>query len=56
MRTPKQLLVDRSGATAIEYGFIAMLISLSIIAGATLIGNELEETFGTIETELIKSR
>lgn len=39
---------DESGATAIEYGLIAALIALAIIAGAGLIGNELEETFNNI--------
>ena len=43
---------DESGATAIEYGLIAALIALAIITGAGLIGDELEKTFGKIETEL----
>ena len=30
---------DRSGATAIEYGLIAMLIAVAIISGALAIGN-----------------
>jgi Flp pilus assembly pilin Flp len=31
---------DEAGATAIEYCFIAMLVSISIIFGATGIGKE----------------
>lgn len=30
---------DRSGATAIEYGLIAVLIAVAIISGATAIGS-----------------
>jgi pilus assembly protein Flp/PilA len=43
---------DESGATAIEYGLIAALIAMSIIAGAGLIGNELDEKFNSIATSL----
>ena len=32
---------DRSAATAIEYGLIAMLICLAIIAGATVVGSQI---------------
>ena len=39
----KQFLRDESGATAIEYGLIAALISVSIIAGYTAIGNSLND-------------
>jgi Flp pilus assembly pilin Flp len=35
----------RDGATAIEYGLIASLISISIIAGATAVGTTLAEYF-----------
>jgi pilus assembly protein Flp/PilA len=39
---------DESGATAIEYGLIAALISVALIAGASTLGNNLNNTFGTI--------
>lgn len=39
---------DESGATAIEYGLIAALIALAIIAGAGTIGNELGAKFNSI--------
>lgn len=32
---------DKSGATAIEYGMIAGLISVACIVGMTLVGNQL---------------
>lgn len=39
---------DESGATAIEYGLIAALISVAIIAGASTLGNNLSTTFNNI--------
>jgi len=36
---------DESGATAIEYGLIATLISVAIIAGATVLGGKLNDVF-----------
>ena len=39
---------DESGATAIEYGLIAALISVAIIAGASTLGNNLSSTFTNI--------
>jgi pilus assembly protein Flp/PilA len=36
---------DESGATAIEYGLIATLIGVAIIAGATALGGALDTTF-----------
>ena len=36
---------DESGATAIEYGLIATLISVAIIAGATALGSALDGLF-----------
>ncbi len=55
MRTLISFLQDDSGATAIEYGLIAALISVGLIAAANLLGNELSETFNKISTELNKS-
>jgi pilus assembly protein Flp/PilA len=43
---------DESGATAIEYGLIAALISIAIIGGATAIGGQLKENFTHIGTQL----
>ncbi|MDX1485979.1 MAG: Flp family type IVb pilin [Alphaproteobacteria bacterium] len=41
------LLSDDDGVTAIEYGLIAALMSVVIIAGVTALGNEVESTFNT---------
>ena len=52
MKLIKRFRNDESGATAIEYGLIAALIALAIMAGASTIGTEIGETFTTIGTEL----
>jgi pilus assembly protein Flp/PilA len=39
---------NESGATAVEYGLIAALIGVVIIAGATTLGNALNAKFSTI--------
>ena len=46
------LLKDRSGATAIEYGLIAALISVVIIGAVTTIGTKLQGTFTLIGNSL----
>ncbi|MFD2648417.1 Flp family type IVb pilin [Devosia albogilva] len=43
---------DESGATAIEYGLIAALISVAIITAVSLLGNNLSELFGGIAGRL----
>lgn len=43
---------DRSGATAIEYGLIAGLISVVIIGAVTTVGSNLNTVFTTIATKL----
>lgn len=43
---------DESGATAIEYGLIAALISVAIISGATVIGTTLNTKFDSIATDM----
>ena len=48
MTTFKLLMKDESGATAIEYGLLAALISVIIIAGATLLGNNLNALFARL--------
>jgi len=46
---------DESGATAIEYGLIAALISVGIIAAATTLGNGLGNLFNGIGGNLSNS-
>ncbi|MEN8236496.1 MAG: Flp family type IVb pilin [Pseudomonadota bacterium] len=47
-----KFLREENGATAIEYGLIAALISVVIIAAITLVGNGLQTTFDTVATNL----
>jgi pilus assembly protein Flp/PilA len=47
-----RFIKNESGATAIEYGLIAALISIAIIAGVRSIGSKLSNTFQTIQTAL----
>ncbi len=43
---------DDGGATAIEYGLIAALIAVGIIAAATALGGSLSDMFNRISTRL----
>jgi len=43
-----RLLKDESGATAIEYGLIASLIAIGIIAGATALGSNISSSFTSL--------
>jgi pilus assembly protein Flp/PilA len=52
MSTIRKLLTDESGATAIEYGLIAALVSVAIIAALSLLGNNLNTTFQTVADNL----
>lgn len=47
---------DESGATAIEYGLIAALISVVIIGAVATLGGTLDGVFKNINTELTKDR
>jgi len=47
-----KLLSDRDGATAIEYGLIAALISVVIISAVTMVGTKLSGVFNSIATAL----
>jgi len=46
----KSFLKDEEGATAIEYGLIAALISVVIIGTVTSVGGNLDATFTKIDT------
>lgn len=43
-----RLLKDESGATAIEYGLIAALISVALITGANALGGALNTQFNNL--------
>jgi pilus assembly protein Flp/PilA len=52
MNTVARFLNDESGATAIEYGLIAALIAVGIIAAATTLGGSLSDLFNRIGGQL----
>jgi pilus assembly protein Flp/PilA len=43
---------DESGATAIEYGLIAALVSVAAIGALTTMGNTLNTLFGTVSNAM----
>ena len=43
---------DEEGATAIEYGLIAALISVALITGATSLGGTLNNTFSKLSNKM----
>lgn len=47
-----KLHADLSGATAIEYGLIAALVSVATIGGLSLIGGSLESMFTAVSGQL----
>lgn len=54
MKTMIRLFKDESGATAIEYGLIASLISVAAIGAMTLLGTQLSTVFTTVQTSLAR--
>ncbi len=52
MNTIARFANDESGATAIEYGLIAALIAVGIIAAATTLGGSLSSLFERIGGDL----
>jgi pilus assembly protein Flp/PilA len=52
MKAIQKFIRDDDGVTAIEYGLIAALIAVVIIAAVTIIGTQLRTTFTKIGTAL----
>ena len=48
----KSFLIAEDGATAIEYGLIAALVSVAAITALTQMGGSLESLFGLVDTTL----
>jgi pilus assembly protein Flp/PilA len=47
---------DKSGATAIEYGLIAGLISVALITGATALGGALNTRFNNLSVNITNNK
>ncbi|MFN2426749.1 MAG: Flp family type IVb pilin [Candidatus Binatia bacterium] len=52
MEQISSFLKDESGATAIEYGLLAALISVAAIVAMTAVGTSLSTTFSTVANSL----
>ena len=52
LRLFRRLRKDENGATAIEYGLIAGLISVVIISAVALVGSSLSDVFNYVGQEL----
>ena len=48
----KKIRKDESGATAIEYGLIAALVSVAAIGALTAMGGSLENMYTTVSNAL----
>ena len=48
----KQFVADQSGATAIEYALIAVLVGIAIIGAVTALGDSLQAIFSSVATTL----
>ncbi len=48
----KTFVADENGVTAIEYGLIAALVGVAIVAAATKLGQQLNTTFTTVYTAM----
>ena len=55
MKFINKLRKNEEGATAIEYGLIAALIAVAAMAAMGALGNNLNETFGKVSTEMSKA-
>jgi pilus assembly protein Flp/PilA len=52
VQVPLQFVHDDEGVTAIEYGLIAALIAVFIIASVTIVGSQLAAVFTAISTAI----
>lgn len=52
MHVIRRLNHDESGATAIEYGFITLLIGMAIVGALTSLGPAVSNVFTTVNADL----
>ncbi len=50
----RQMLCDRRGATAIEYGLIAALIAVAAVGAMSGLGDQISKTFNNSSTTMSK--
>jgi pilus assembly protein Flp/PilA len=51
----KRFVNDESGATAIEYGLIVVLITVAILTAVTAVGVNLKTPFNKVSTTIVPS-
>jgi pilus assembly protein Flp/PilA len=51
----QRFAADDAGATAIEYGLIAALISIGVIAASRSMGSQISATFNTLKDTMAGS-
>lgn len=49
----KSFVADENGVTAIEYGLIAALVGVAMVAGATTLGTNLNDAFAKIAEKVV---
>jgi pilus assembly protein Flp/PilA len=52
MRLFCKLMSDRTGATAIEYGLIAAILSVALISGFGALSGSVQNVFDTVSTTI----
>jgi pilus assembly protein Flp/PilA len=52
IKSIKTFVANESGATAIEYGLLASLVAVAIIAAITAVGTKLQNTFNEVANNL----
>jgi pilus assembly protein Flp/PilA len=48
----RSFFMEESGATAIEYGLVAALVSLTVVGAGTLLGTTVQNTFTNVSSTL----
>lgn len=56
MVTIRKFIGDDSGATAIEYALMAVLVGIAIIGSFTMVGNDLVSLFNNGTAEVIANQ
>jgi pilus assembly protein Flp/PilA len=56
MKLFNRILQDEAGATAIEYGLIAALVSIAAITAMGALGNSLSNTFSFVSGQMTNAQ
>ena len=54
MEKIRNFFKDESGASAVEYGLLVSLIAVAIIAGATLLGGNLNTLYTNVAGKIVQ--